>query len=154
MKCTFPFLVFILVSIASAANLTPFAKLSGCWQNQDGDQIYEEQWMSPAGDMMLGMSRTLNKGKAVTFEFVQIQTRADGTFYIASPSKQERAEFKLISFENDVAIFENLDHDFPQRVVYKFVTEDSLQAWIEGKQKGKSTKIEFPMTRAKCPGGK
>ena len=146
--------MLILVSTASAAGLTPFEKLSGCWANQDGDQIYEEQWMSPAGDMMLGMSRTLKNRKAVTFEFIQIQNRTDGTFYIASPSKQERTEFKLTSFENDIAVFENPVHDFPQKVVYKFVTQDSLQAWIEGKQNGKSTKIDFPMTRAKCPGGK
>lgn len=103
---------------------------------------------------MLGMSRTLKKGKAVTFEFIQIQARPEGTFYIASPSKQEKTEFKLTSFENDIAIFENPDHDFPQKVAYKFVTQDSLQAWIEGEQNGKSKKIEFPMTRAKCPGGK
>ena len=155
MKHIFLFLVvFLLVSTAPAATLTSFEKLSGCWSNQDGDQIYEEQWMSPAGDMILGMSRTLQKGKVVTFEFIQIQTREDGTFYIASPSKQERTEFKLTSFENNSAVFENPEHDFPQRVVYKFLTGDSLQAWIEGKQNGKSRKIEFPMTRTKCPGGK
>ena len=143
-----------LVSTASAGNLTPFEKLSGCWENRDSGQIYEEQWMSPAGDMMLGMSRTLKDGKAVTFEFILIQTRADGIFYIASPSKQERTEFKLTGFENNVAVFENPDHDFPQKVVYKFVTDDSLEAWIEGTHNGKSSKIEFPMTHVKCPGGK
>jgi Domain of unknown function (DUF6265) len=146
--------MFILVSTASAANLTDFEKLGGCWENRNSGQVYEEQWMRPAGDMMLGMSRTLKDGKAVTFEFVQIQTRADGTFYIASPSKQEKTEFKLTSFDNNVAVFENPDHDFPQKVVYKFLGEDSLEAWIEGTQHGKSSKVEFPMTRVQCPGGK
>jgi hypothetical protein len=146
--------IIVLVSTASAANLAPFEKLSGCWENRETNQIYEEHWMKPAGDMMLGMSRTLKNGKAVTFEFIQIQTRTDGTFYIASPSKQERTEFKLTTFENNVAVFENPDHDFPQKVVYKFLGEDSLQAWIEGTHNGKSSKTEFPMTRVKCPGGK
>jgi hypothetical protein len=148
-------LTFILLALTvSATDLAPFERLSGCWENRDSNQIYEEQWMKPAGEVMLGMSRTLRNGKAVTFEFIQIQTRANGTFYIASPSRQEKTEFKLTSFENNIAIFENPDHDFPQKVVYKFTGEDSLEAWIEGTNNGKSSKIEFPMTRVKCPGGK
>ncbi|MCI0411259.1 DUF6265 family protein [bacterium] len=147
-------IVLFLLFLASASNLTGFEKLSGCWEHRDSGQVYEDQWMRPAGDMMLGMSRTLKEGKAVTFEFIQIQSRTDGTFYIASPSKQEKTEFKLTSFDKNVAVFENPDHDFPQKVVYRFAAEDSLEAWIEGTRNGKSSKIEFPMTRVKCPGGK
>ncbi|MCI0604086.1 DUF6265 family protein [bacterium] len=146
--------LFLFVTTASASNLTSFEKLSGCWENRDSAEIYEEVWMRPAGDMMLGMSRTLKNGKAVTFEFIQLQSREDGTFYIASPSKQDRTEFKLTSFNDNIGVFENPSHDFPQKVVYKFDSADSLKVWIEGTRNGKSRKIEFPMTRVKCPGGK
>ena len=42
-------------------------------------------------------------------------------------------------------------HDFPKRVGYKKVDATTLLAWIDAGPKG-SVRIEFPMTRAACPG--
>jgi len=45
--------------------------------------------------------------------------------------------------------FENKDHDFPQRIIYKNTGQDSLYARVEGNDKGKFRKEEFAMRRNK-----
>ena len=47
-------------------------------------------------------------------------------------------------------LFENPQHDFPQRVGYRSSGPDTMLAWIEGTAKGKSRKLEFPYRRVPC----
>jgi hypothetical protein len=51
---------------------------------------------------------------------------------------------------NGKAVFENPQHDFPQRIIYRLEKDGSLAAAIEGMSKGKLKRIDFPMKRAKC----
>jgi hypothetical protein len=46
--------------------------------------------------------------------------------------------------------FENREHDFPQRVIYKLQGKTRLLASIEGMRKGVARTIDFPMHRAGC----
>jgi len=48
-------------------------------------------------------------------------------------------------------VFENLQHDFPQRVGYKR-DGDALLAWIEGPRNGQTRRIEFPYRKVGCAG--
>jgi hypothetical protein len=49
-------------------------------------------------------------------------------------------------------VFENLRHDFPQRIGYERTAADRLLAWIEGPQDGQMKRIEYPYSRVACPG--
>jgi len=55
--------------------------------------------------------------------------------------------FKLFSAENNTFIFENKEHYFPARIVYRFLSNDKILAWIEGSIHGIFTKIEYPYLR-------
>ncbi len=124
--------------------------LSGCWDNGDTLRHYEEQWMKPAGNSMLGMSRTVAQGKTVEYEFLRIQRQENGAiYYVANPSGQQQDSFKLVKFTETELIFENPEHDFPQRIIYR-IQGDLLVARIEGKNKGKERGVDFPMKRARC----
>ena len=125
--------------------------LQGCWEaNINGREIVE-QWMKPAGQTILGMSRTVSGGKTVAFEFVQIREEKDGAiYYVAKPSSQSEAAFRLIKLQNREAVFENPEHDFPQRIIYRLQPDGSLFARIEGKFKGKERGVDYPMKRARC----
>ncbi|GEM_PF-1171284 len=143
--------------LAGAANaqekknaVTDFAWLAGCWDGSSAGREYLEQWMKPSGQIMLGMSRSVINGKTREYEFVQIREQDGGIFYVAKPSGQAEASFKLVKNENHEAIFENPQHDFPQRIIYKLEKDGSLAAAIEGMSKGQLKRIGFPMRRAKC----
>ena len=149
--------ILILVISSAAIAQTPkptindLSWLSGCWEaNRKGREI-SEQWMKPSGRMMLGMGRTVADGKTVEFEFLQIREDSDGAIqYVAKPSGQPEAAFKLIKLQNREAIFENADHDFPQRIIYRLQPAGSLFARIEGKLQGQIRGIDYPMTRGRC----
>ena len=131
--------------------INDLAWLAGCWEaNMRGNQV-NEQWMKPAGGTMLGMARTVTMGKTIEFEFTQIREDKDGAiYYIAKPSSQAEASFKLVKLEQKEAVFENLQHDFPQRIIYRQESDGSLFARVEANDKGKIRGLDYPYKRAKC----
>lgn len=140
---------------AQPVSLSPLVWLAGCWRRESASRVVEEQWMAPAGGVILGMSRTVAKAddKLVEFEQVRMEARGDRVVYVASPSRQETAEFTAVAYDDSSIVFENREHDFPQRIGYRRVGADSLAAWIEGPGKdGGTRRVDFPYRRAACPG--
>ena len=106
--------------------------------------------MSPAGGTMLGMSRTVSQGRTVEHEFLLLRVEANGEInYVAKPSGQAEAAFKLVRAGATEAVFENLQHDFPQRIIYTLKEEGRLTAAIEGTKNGKTRRVEFNYERVK-----
>ena len=102
---------------------------------------------------MLGMARTVKGGATKEFEFMQIRATADHSLeFIAKPSGQAEATFTLLRQSDSETVFENLQHDFPQRIIYR-LEQGKLHARIEGKRNGAIQGIEFPMVRTKCDAG-
>ena len=100
---------------------------------------------------MLGISRTVAEGATTEIEFMQIRENATGEIiFIARPEGQPEATFKLLKGGDREVIFENPQHDFPQRVIYRLQGDGSLLGRIEGGSKGKEKSVDFPMTRTRC----
>lgn len=155
LKSTLGLLLTACCSVTFAETSKPalndLAWLAGCWESNRNGREISEQWMKPAGGTMLGMARTVAQGKTVEYEFTQIREDKDGAlFYVAKPSGQNEAVFKLIKLQNREATFENPEHDFPQRIIYRLEPDGSLFARIEGTSKGKPRGFDYPMKRAQC----
>jgi len=133
--------------VKAGAEVDRLAWLSGCWTRTHADSLIEEHWMTPRGGSMLGMGRTVTGDKTVEYEFLRI-AEVDGTLaYVARPSGQPEAAFPLKSIEDSVVVFENLAHDFPQRIIYRRNADASLTARIEGTVKGQARGRDFPYRR-------
>lgn len=144
--------VLAAASVVRSASIADFSWLSGCWSHEDAEPGSDEIWSSPAGGIMLGMSRTVRGGKTVEHEFMSIrQVSAGQLAFVAHPSGQQEAAFPLVRSGATELVFENLEHDFPQRIIYRLAAPDRLVARIEGKHEGGVKGIDFPMTRGKCP---
>jgi hypothetical protein len=128
------------------------AWLAGCWAALDGEPGSGEQWTAPAGGTLLGVSRTVAGGRTVAHEFLQIREVAPGKLaYVAQPSGQAAATvFPLLRSGPREVVFENPDHDFPQRILYRLDGEGVLRARIEGLDGGKLQGVDFPMRRVAC----
>ena len=136
-------------SATIAPDIAELSWISGHWQNAPGGRgQIEEHWTQPAGGSMLGMSRTVAGGKTTEFEFLRIEQRDDGIYYVAQPKGRCPAtDFKLTRATGQEAVFENPAHDFPKRIIYKKTYEDSLTASIDG---GEGTKqMTFTYRRMK-----
>ena len=136
---------------AEGADISQLRWLGGCWKGDTAEAGSLEQWLPLAGGTLLGVSRTVKQGKTVEFEFMQIRAVEGGQLaFIAMPSGQSPATFPLLRISDTEAAFENLQHDFPQRVIYRIEAGTKLHARIEGMRNGSLRVIEFPMTRVSC----
>ena len=150
-------LALMLAAASAAAPTTGIDRLSwiaGCWESVDPKRGVEEQWMAPRGGTMLGIGRTVRDGKLVEYELVLLREEEGRLAYQAHPSGQASAVFLSKEVGPKRVVFENLAHDFPQRVGYELVGDDALTAWIEGPSKGANKRIEFPYRRAACGGSR
>jgi Domain of unknown function (DUF6265) len=131
--------------------LQDFAWLAGHWRIEKDDVLVDEQWMAPAGGLMIGMARTVRGGKVREYEFTLLRQEPNGDIlYIASPSRQTETAFKLTSLSDGTAVFENPQHDFPKKIVYARLADGSLLAAIEGPGRdGKPRRVEYPFQRVK-----
>jgi Domain of unknown function (DUF6265) len=151
-------LVALLIALlAGATSAQPTATqlgwLAGCWAATDAELGSGEQWTAPAGGLMLGVARTLRRDRPPSHEFMQIRDTAQGLVLIALPSGQREATFTVQQIDTRSVAFENLGHDFPQRVIYLSSDADTLEGRIEGLRNGQLRTIRFPMKRTRCPLG-
>ena len=108
--------------------------------------------MAPAAGLMLGSGRTRNvaDGALVEFEQVRIEARGDTLVFVARPARQPEASFTAIALGDSMVVFENLAHDYPQRVGYRLVHADSIAAFVDGTDEGRPRRVEFPYRRVPC----
>ena len=149
LKLTF-LTVFLLANLSpQTPTIADLSWISGDWQTAPGGRAQiEEHWTSLAGGSMMGMGRTVAGDKTVEFEYLRIEQRADGVYYVAHPKARcPGTDFKLTKASATEAVFENPQHDFPKRFIYRKTGEDSLTASIDG---GEGTKaMSFPYRRMK-----
>lgn len=127
--------------------------LAGCWERTSVGGSLEEQWMAPRGGMMLGMNRMVRDGRAVAHEALRIEERQGALVYVADPSGQTRTEFTSVEVTDTSAVWENPEHDFPQRIVYRKGRPDSLFARAEAEREGAMRGVDFRLGRVACPAG-
>ena len=137
---------------AEPAGISQVAWLAGCWEAVSPRRVIEEQWLAPRGYSMLGVSRTVRGDSLAGYELVLIREQDGRLVYEAHPSGRPAAVFLSRSASDSSIEFEDLMHDFPQRIGYRRIGPDSLLAWIEGRHEGRLRRIEFPYRRAKCAG--
>ncbi|HEV7747496.1 MAG TPA: DUF6265 family protein [Pyrinomonadaceae bacterium] len=150
-------LMFVLSANAlkqtSAAGAPPkiidLGWMSGNWQTRPGGRAQiEEHWTRPAGGTMIGVGRTIAGDKTVEFEFLRIEQRGDDIFYVANPNAQcPQTDFKLTRLSGQEAVFENPEHDFPKRVIYRKQSDGSLLASIDGGEGTKSQSFAYVQVR-------
>lgn len=139
----------LLSQDAPPLKVEQLAWLTGCWEAASPQRTVEERWTAPRGETMLGVSRTVRDGRTVAYEWVLIRLQDGRLAYQVHPSGQASAVFLSREMTASSVVFENPEHDFPQRIGYQR-EGDALTAWIEGPQDGKTRRIEFPYKRVKC----
>ena len=133
-------------------SISDLSWMTGDWQTPAGGRVQiDEHWTQSAGGSMLGMSRTVAGDKTVEFEYLRIEQREDGIYYVAHPKARcPGTDFKLTRLSSSEAVFENPQHDFPTRIIYRRNADGSLLAAIEGTRNGQTTRVEYPYVPATC----
>ena len=138
-------------AVAQTVSIKDVAWLQGCWEQRDGDRVVEERWMPARAGSMIGVGRTTRGEKLVEHEYIVLTERDGRLAYEAHPSGQATATFMSKPISGREVVFEDLTHDFPQRVGYKS-GPGQLLAWVEGTSGGKTRRIEFNYRIVNCVG--
>jgi hypothetical protein len=119
--------------------------MAGGWLMTRGGSCVEERWTLPAGGTLIGMSRTVGGDRTRSFEFMRIEARSDGVFYVAQPGGRPPVDFKMASSSGSEIVFVNPGHsDHLKRIVYRRRSgPDELTARIEGEDAGKPFAVDY-----------
>jgi hypothetical protein len=142
---------------ASNGSLAELAWLSGCWRGSVNQREFREHWLPLRGDLLVGAGHTVNNARTQDFEYLRIEPRADGVYYISAPPGRRENVFKLASRASDgpdtIFTFANVAADFPQTILYRRATGGWLYVHVEGKLGSEERKIIYPFRRVDCEGG-
>ena len=141
----------LALALAAASALDRVVWLQGCWEMASAGRTIEEHWTAPRGGVMLETGRTVRDGRLLEYEFVVLREDGDRLAYEAHPSGQPPAVFQARDLSDSRVVFENPEHDFPQRVGYERRDADTLAAWIDGTANGKARRVDFLYRRVTCP---
>lgn len=135
---------------ATVATVDELAFLAGCWEGDlGGGTAIHESYTAPAGGAILGNSRVIRDGGTLFFEFSRIADDGAGVAFRPYPNGEATVSFALVRSSPFEAVFENPDHDHPQRIVYRRLG-DRLTAEV-GNLDGSRTE-RFPMRSVSCGG--
>lgn len=124
----------------------------GSWINTQPDGHISEVWGKIDDSTMYGITFFVKGVDTVSFEEILLVRREKNLLYIPKVSDQNENKpvvFTRIKSRPDRLVFENTEHDFPQKIVYMKISKDSIFAEISGKIDGKEKYVNFPMAREK-----
>ena len=136
-----------LATVPANRNLDPLAFIAGSWLSDSGGVTIEEHWIPAKAGTMFGVSRTVRSDRTIAFEFLRIEVRDQGVYYVAQPNGRPPTDFELVSTADGVAVFENPSHDHPKVIRYRRTGDTTLLVEIEGDEKGQHVKQEFSFRR-------
>lgn len=152
--CFLSALALLLLPLAPAAapaaseRQDDLAWLAGSWCGSDGSRLVEETWLLPRQHEAIGMSRTMQGGRMVSFEYMRI-TKVEGVIrFVGQPGGDAPTEFPRTAGGEGWIRFENKAHDFPQRIEYRR-DGDGLYAEVGGPGEGGSEQV-IPYRYQRC----
>lgn len=128
--------------------------MAGYWLSCEGGREVSETWTDPRGGLMAGVTVTVGRSGQGSLEFTRIWPVGERLAFLAQPGGVPATVFPLIEATANRAVFENPDHDFPQRIVYAR-DGDTLTARIEGTADGQAQSMTWTYRAAplnsRCP---
>ena len=100
-----------------------FSWLTGTWEMDKGKTKRLEIWAKKDDATLHGSGLKLSGKDTILLERIELISRENQIFYIPTVPDQNNSlpvPFKLVQSENNSFVFENPEHDFPQRISYHF----------------------------------
>jgi len=130
--------------------LAQAAWLLGNWGSTTAEGRLVENWRKVDEMQFNGESYFIVDKDTVFAETVvleQVVGKVSFTVTVPGQNDEMPVRFDLTSITDDQMVFENPKHDYPSKIIYQHVGNDSLIAEISGVQKGKPAKELFKMKR-------
>ncbi len=158
MKCIYTLSLVALLATASCKKTENHTKdkiktadwLIGNWENKLEEGTLSETWEKANDSTFNGKSFFIKDKDTLNNETIVLSQKGDALFYIPVVEGQNNNEpviFKMTKSDLKQLVFENRKHDFPQKISYTKITNDSIVAQISGVVNGKTESESYPMKR-------
>ena len=110
----------------------PLDFLAGRWKIE-GKAVFEVWEKTPEG--LKGRGYYLEEQEKKISEHLEIKSEGEQLVYSATVSDQNDGRtipFRLTESDGHTLVFENPEHDFPQKIVYRKVSEDKVNIFLSG----------------------
>ncbi|MCR4030456.1 MULTISPECIES: DUF6265 family protein [Flavobacterium] len=158
------FLAFVLILLTSCKkeiktetpvktypNLAKAKWFIGEWGNKSAEGELTERWKKENDSVYFGESYFVVGEKDTVFgEHVKLEDKNGKlSFIVTVPGQNDElpVTFEMTSSTDNQIVFENPKHDYPSKIVYNKVGNDSLVAEIFGLKKGKVASEKFLMAK-------
>ena len=122
--------------------------VGGKWQRTVKQKIYVEQWQKVSSNTFEGVVFSIQNSDTSITEYLRLEQFGDEIFYTARVAHNKYpVPFRLVLLEDDRCVFENPEHDFPQRITYHLEHKDRLAARVEGLDGEKILALEYEFSR-------
>ena len=148
------FIFIVHCSLAQDPCLEKLSWLKGTWKMQGKESVLMEEWGNSSTGVLHGKSYEVKGADTVVTENTTISCIAGRQVFTYYPvlkgigDNRKPVNFVLTSGDNNTFVFENKEHDFPQRIVYRLENENECHAWIEGPVNGQTSRIDFHYHRS------
>lgn len=150
-RCTMRYLIKgsdTLYLFKSMNTLNQLEWLLGKWQGQHGSGSYHEEWAKVNENKFEGKAYMIINDKTSSPEKLTLEFIGKEIDYIADVNHNPSpVHFRMTSETDNEFVFENPEHDFPQKITYIHPDNDTLIATIEAEKDGKTKKAIFTLKR-------
>lgn len=140
------FVVFVFTTCLFAQDESIMKLFPGKWKMDIANIEMYEEWVIETDTELIGKSYSIEEDSEMINETLYLKKFGDQWAYVAVPEGQSITLFALVEHSPKKFIFENKEHDFPQRIIYEFHKDGKLTAAIEGPVNGKNKRKEFSFT--------
>jgi len=154
LKHLLPFILFYITAPATAQSLQKdfeqLKRLTGTWQVDNGREF--EHWDISDTHTLTGMGYVLRQNDTIINERLLLTLSGDSLTYIATVTRQNKGlpvSFHYTGQKDGGYVFENQQHDFPRKIVYRFDNNDQLFITLSGKSRQQDKVVQFTMSKIK-----
>lgn len=115
------------------AQKVPCHLLQGTWKIENKD-LYEE-WETVTGHLLKGKAYKKTGTEIVVTEYLTLENKDGAIVYSARVPDQNQGatiDFLMSKPDEKTWVFENPEHDFPQKIVYKHILENKIHVEVSG----------------------
>jgi hypothetical protein len=145
-------ILLTLAACQAGGDLSDLDWVLGKWQVNDSNNY--EEWVKVNDGLLQGKGYKIRDNRTIVNETIEISLSGNEVFYIPTVMNQNAGvpvEFKLVSKSATEIVFENKEHDFPQRIIYVKNGGMQIDARIEGVRDGQFSEVRFQLKKIAQP---
>ena len=124
----------------------------GSWENKSAEGILTEIWAKTNDSTFQGQSYFIKEKDTIHFETMILQQIGENLTYnttVKGQNEDKPVSFSLAETTENMLVFENKKHDYPQKISYQKNAKNNLITIISGVTDGKTTTEKYTFAKSK-----